>query len=409
MRASKLASRRASGASRSAISLIEILISMFVLLFGLMGVASIFPVGSYMMSEGEKFDSSSLLAQNAFEELEVRGVLRPELWLYGANPPGDEITTGTPPRFIQHQGPGLDRFNVTDPAVRPGRAFVIDPLGTAVHGLAADGDVFPFGDLTLNPAGPNVSMPTAWRAPNGPFPEERFPVRRLTLLPTASATTAMGTGVAESIFRLRDDLAVEYPEQADRPAVQLWAKDDGENLLARQYTGNYSWLATVVPNTPHSLMGLQPADSGSHAYSYDVSVVVFRKRGLASLADSERLIEAELMVGGDLVLFDRNGEPLVVDAAVDQLRPGHWICLMGVDRGTNQFALKWYRLSSLDDKTSTTDIPSLGAERPGRMATLIGPDWPAAGSVNGVIKDLRAAILPGAISVVTRTMKMEGN
>mgnify|MGYP001411790992 CR=1 FL=1 len=55
--------------SLAGISLIEILISMFVLLFGLLGVASIFPVGSHYMNEGEKFDLSSALAQNAFEEM----------------------------------------------------------------------------------------------------------------------------------------------------------------------------------------------------------------------------------------------------------------------------------------------------------------------------------------------------
>ena len=60
-------------ASRTGISLIEILISMFVLLFGLMGVAAIFPVGSHYTVEGEKFDFGSNLARNAFEELRTRG------------------------------------------------------------------------------------------------------------------------------------------------------------------------------------------------------------------------------------------------------------------------------------------------------------------------------------------------
>ena len=66
---------------RKAITLIEILISMFVLLFGLMGVASIFPVGSHYMTEGEKFDFGSALTANAFEELQTRGMLNPENWL----------------------------------------------------------------------------------------------------------------------------------------------------------------------------------------------------------------------------------------------------------------------------------------------------------------------------------------
>ena len=47
---------------RNGISLMEVLISMFVMLFGLMGVAAIFPVGNYYVVEGEKHDLGSLLA-----------------------------------------------------------------------------------------------------------------------------------------------------------------------------------------------------------------------------------------------------------------------------------------------------------------------------------------------------------
>ena len=58
-------------ANRAGISLVEILISMFVLLFGLWGVAAIFPVGNHYVIEAEKFDLGGNLAQNAFEELGV--------------------------------------------------------------------------------------------------------------------------------------------------------------------------------------------------------------------------------------------------------------------------------------------------------------------------------------------------
>ena len=70
---------------RNGISLMEVLISMFVMLFGLMGVAAIFPVGNYYVVEGEKHDLGSLLAANAFEELQTRGMLRPERWWYAGS------------------------------------------------------------------------------------------------------------------------------------------------------------------------------------------------------------------------------------------------------------------------------------------------------------------------------------
>jgi len=59
---------------RRGISLVEILVSIFVLLFGLMGVAAIFPVGNHYVVEGEKFDLGSSLARNAFEEIKARGI-----------------------------------------------------------------------------------------------------------------------------------------------------------------------------------------------------------------------------------------------------------------------------------------------------------------------------------------------
>ena len=82
-RAVRCVATRLSPSLRRGISLIEVLISMFVLLFGLMGVAAIFPVGNYYVVEGEKYDQGSALIQNALEEIEARGLLRPEAWLYG--------------------------------------------------------------------------------------------------------------------------------------------------------------------------------------------------------------------------------------------------------------------------------------------------------------------------------------
>ena len=76
----------AAAAARRGISLLEVLISMFVLLFGLMGVASIFPVGNHYAGKGEQFDRGSALAEAAFADLKARGMLKPELWFYATMP-----------------------------------------------------------------------------------------------------------------------------------------------------------------------------------------------------------------------------------------------------------------------------------------------------------------------------------
>ncbi len=62
------------------------LISIFVLLFGLLGVASLFPVGNHYANQGDKYDRDTTLVDAAFSEMKTRGVLRPEGWLYASVP-----------------------------------------------------------------------------------------------------------------------------------------------------------------------------------------------------------------------------------------------------------------------------------------------------------------------------------
>ena len=376
------ASRLAPRAFRSAITLMEVLISMFVLLFGLMGVAAIFPVGNYYVVEGEKYDQGSILAQNAFEELQARGMLRPEAWLYSS----DELGP------LQVIDPNTGQFSVAA-ADGPGHAFVIDPIGA--------------------PNSPEVHFPFAAHEPpvpnNNPWlpliPGDVWPVRRLTLpIPDPNnpgGYQPMTTPVAEVIFRLRDDLAVSLPERDDAPGIQRWNVDGAGNLLTRQYQGNFSWLATIVPQTTEALLGLQPAVRKGHLY--DVSVVVFYKRDTTPSAESERLIQAEMLSNGEIAIYATGSNAIpIVDSAVKEIKAGDWIAVMGVNQTTGLFMLKWYRLLSLDDETNTVDLSS--STEQGRHAMLTGPDWPLQA---GSGRNLRAAILPGVASVVTRAMTLE--
>ena len=125
----------------------EVLISMFVMLFGLMGVAAIFPVGNYYVVEGEKHDLGSLLAANAFEEIQARGMLRPELWLYANDPPNSNKVVGNN-LVIQNSGTSTGSYNFPSGLgnAGPGRAFVIDPIAASQNSL--QDDVFPYFDLT---------------------------------------------------------------------------------------------------------------------------------------------------------------------------------------------------------------------------------------------------------------------
>jgi hypothetical protein len=420
-------------AARRGISLLEVLISMFVLLFGLMGVAAIFPVGNHYAGRGEQFDRGSALAAAGFADLKARGMLKPELWYYASKPNADDQLNTAPAPVIR---PTLSDFNVTlGSSNGTGYAFVIDPMGAALGiydataPITAGLDYFPYIDLT-NAATTdgivNADMPSTWRAPtaNPGLVGDRWPLRRVSLL--QSAGTLINPRVAETIFRLHDDVTNELPKENDRPGIQRWAVDFAgfpqdqpwnHRLLARSYTGNYSWLATVVPTSVESLAALQPINARFGSDLYEVSVAVFNKREpIPPSAATERLIEAQMLQGNELIIYDPYVEN--VDAAAEGIRAGNWIAVTGVHPTTGAFLLKWYRILSIDDETQENQqiynaAGNLVGNYPVRRAMLDGPDWPLRKVVvSGVERflpaiDLRAILLPGVISVQTQMLPME--
>ncbi|MGI6414054.1 MAG: type IV pilus modification PilV family protein [Thermoguttaceae bacterium] len=62
---------------RSGISLIEVLIAVFVLTFGLMGIAMVIPAGRYLMVEAAKSDRGSACGRAALNDMKIRGWLLP--------------------------------------------------------------------------------------------------------------------------------------------------------------------------------------------------------------------------------------------------------------------------------------------------------------------------------------------
>src|SRR3954471_21037331 len=65
---------------RRGLSLTEVLISMGILTLGLLGVASVFPVGSLYMQKADISDRGSAIAQSVMNDLMARGMLNPRSW-----------------------------------------------------------------------------------------------------------------------------------------------------------------------------------------------------------------------------------------------------------------------------------------------------------------------------------------
>ncbi len=85
--------------SRRGISLTEVLIAMGIMTVGLLGVASVFPVGGWYMQRAEISDRGSAIAQSVMSDLVARGMLNPSAWFVMV-PNASSATTTAPNYFF---------------------------------------------------------------------------------------------------------------------------------------------------------------------------------------------------------------------------------------------------------------------------------------------------------------------
>lgn len=320
-----------SKSARRGLSLTEVLIAMGILTLGLLGVASVFPVGSYYMQKAEVSDKSSAIAQSVFNDIMARGMLNPRAWyvmtpMSTPNPPQKtgawntiflaadgkyspsatyKLGTFTRPfaaalaEALNQPTTALDPMNRQLLAKQFGSAFVIDPLGVSlmalrnggapatssawVHGPAA---LFPGTAYLENGFYTKLSPAAAAWAPWSGNDAFLWPIRRVTFRQPSNGWQ-MDPTVAEHYFRGSDDLTVDFPARDDRPGMQNWdtkVSNAGDTVpLARKWTGDYSWIVTVTPPTNAARDGMTTNPEG---FAYDVSVVVFYKRLLPDNAEA---------------------------------------------------------------------------------------------------------------------------
>lgn len=335
-----------------------------------------------------------------------------------------------------------------------GSAFVIDPIGMSVM-------TYPNGqNVPTNAHGPACTFPAAayynglqyygyspswptspWAAwtggSKGAFATLGFewPIRRVTFR-EPSTGWQMEKTMADHYFQCGDDLVSELPARADRPVQQKWDLDSASSPLARQWTGDYSWIVTVAPTNSAALRGMAGNPEG---YAYDVSVVVFYKRALPedattayanygsklsdyynAMSQHERIVQASVRTsgpsGGELLLSDMfdDGQR----SPFDGLKSGQWVMLCAPHPASSmsepRFFLNWYQVVSIEGKEerlnnqgTTTPAPA-AADPARRLITVRGPEWPW--TPNGVGADnLCVGIFKGAVAVHSKTLHLESS
>jgi len=471
---------------RRALSLTEVLIAMGILTIGLLGVAAVFPVGSFYIMKAEIADRGSAIAQSVMNDIVANGMLNPRSWYVMVPSPrapanGVWNTGFTPdatysPMPTAVQGSFTRPFAValsealnqptvpTDKTVLPrqfGSAYVIDPLGVSYMAFQGKppntglvpGAVFPatayyaFFYYANYPTAPT----SAW-APwsNGQTKPGGYdwPVRRVTF-------RQPGTGwhldprMAEHFARVNDDLTVDLPARDDRPAIQDWEysdtnkngkPDSGEPAMARKWTGDYSWIATVVPSTNAARDAMATNPEG---FTYDVSVVVFYKRVLPdspevllnlsgnsqaylnAMGANERAVQAKVIStglnGGELLLSDMGDyidpPPTTVKYnAFENLKTGRWIMICGPHPNSTmtepRLVLNWYQVLTIEPVTAASNVYGYDPTKPGtqRLVALRGPQWPwqPTSDKAAPANNLCVAICRGAVAVHSKTMRLEG-
>ncbi len=231
--------------SRLGITLIEVLMSIFVIAIGLFGVLSLLPLGQYQASEGTKYDRAASLGRRGLADFVSHGyhalkynyvakTVTSREWL---TPSGGTVTIG-------------------------GGSYLLDPIFTATNsGVAA-------------------------------FPASGAPaLTRVTLRKSPGVNEIMTYRQAISVFRSEDDLVFESPKEDDQSYPrQVLTTDEAKRISS----GHYSWFATIVPEGP------------TNVYRVSTAVVQMRDFVDRSMAIDGT---PDLTAGGGVVTISDNSGP----------------------------------------------------------------------------------------------------
>jgi len=352
---------------RRAVSLVEVIFSMGVILIGLLGVMSILPLA------GNRAQDSVSLSVGATMANSVASEIVSQRWLSKGNLIARNLGAGTLDPFD-----GSEPFCI-DPAFVAGNTFSTTTNGYEVR-------LFPYYKLNHDPT---VDPATAHSA--SPWPVAQPRMRRVGIRREQTAGS-MEQSEALHISDSRDDLLTTRPkartDNVFRPGYA--AVSGGLPYGSRFATGEFSWIATVNPM------------SGGRYGSVSVVIIRNRQRGFSVPLDGETVDTPEKNTTDERVAYvsfasgfqgGSGGIVHLVSSAntVHRIRSGDWIMLSNSRNSVINH--RWYRVVSADGLVdgrpeTLTGTPSdlsaqIGALLPGsasrqiwrRKLYLDGPDW----------------------------------
>lgn len=349
--------------NRKAVTLIEVIFSIGVVLIGLLGLLSLMPLAGKRSQEAISLAAASALGDSVMNDLLSRRLISNGLLSDMDNTAVTYNTTTTPAQLQVGATPvgGI----CIDPIYKGNQA----PL-TSNH---YNDRFFPYfierHDPLLNPS-----------VAANEWPAQQPRLTRVGANHTLAAPSVGRAEQARAIGESSDALTFDRPKDRSVDAVLPGLKTNGSHLLSygkRVPSGEYSWIATVSP-----LAGGRFAS---------VSVVVVRNRdserdypsGLETVplrnGVSERLAyvaDAAGFMGG------AGGTVLLAGSqtTLSRLRSNDWVMLSTrVSGGTPPVDVhRWFRVVSVDNEPvlhRTTDTaPDIDTVLGGRVPTAVGAD-----------------------------------
>ncbi len=408
--------------NRAAVTLIEVIFSIGVILIGLLGLLSVLPLAGRRAQDAISLSKAAEMGDAVLNELESRKLLNRGLLLDMSSSQGLAYDAGS--RTLVRSSGSVDT---------PVPAFCIDPMYVAENSTSTtnhfDSGFFPYYaencDPLINPSS-SVTAGTNW-----PFLQPRL--RRVGLRVAVPAPTnflAFNLEQSRSLVENPDDLDLDRPKDRSLSAViKSLASGTALDYGKRVPTGEFSWIATVSP-----LRGNRFAS---------VSVVVFRQRDRVADFPSGTETDPKKNATNERIAYvtgftgftggaGGNLRLVASQSVLDTIRSGDWIMLSRrIGSGANQFDVhRWYRVAAvggdasqlMTDGTSTTQDTDLdinwylptatGTSVWSRQVLLDGPDWdfglvaPVSPNPANFSDDTFATIVSGVVSVTERIIPL---
>ncbi len=370
---------------RAAITLIEVIFSIGVIMIGLLGLLSVMPLAGGRARDAVSLSVGAEMGDSIAKEVLVRK------WLGNGN-------------LVEMSGGGTVGYNFTSNRLEnissgtPLPGICIDPLYHAVQGGTSttfnsyDDSLFPYyvraHDPLLNPADSN----STWKPPSlFPWPVgEAGNAPRLTRVGLSGASAELARTIIESV----NDLVVQQPKDTTVPA-KLTGLNSGETDYGRRIpTGEFSWIATVVPSQNSRFAHLSIVVMRNRVVDIDFPTAALTPPVLPEMNGvSERVAQVTFASGfsggaGGVVHLTASA------TTSSELSPNDWVMLSRRLPDSTQ-VYRWYRVVALDQDPAdifaysnselenggaALPVPEMGVVRSDeklwrRRVSLDGPDW----------------------------------